>query len=696
MGQPLSSQTISLVTRLVIVRVLVVRAIHQLPYRWASIAWAGVRPNVLDLSLGSWTTCCICTSFSVLGLFVEFTMASCKLWPILALVGSLLSLCYCQGDSELTAKGGENREDLSSVEWWKKSNYYHIYLRSFKDSDGDGNGDLRGVVEKLDYLQQIGVQTILMAPFYSSPMKDGGYDIDDYLGINPMFGTMQDFDDLIGELKLRNMRIVVDFVPNHSSDKHPWFECSERALIEPERCGKYKDYYIWTNSTRYQGKYPSNWISVFGGGPAWTWSKLRKEFYLHQFLPQQPDLNFTNPLVREEFKEITRFWLRKGADGLRVDSAIFLIEDTVNYSDEPLDPNWREGDDPADRLKHIFTRALPESARIVKDWREVAEEAEFTVSGPRVIITEAYDAIPKLIEYYGTSPSDRYADMPFNFELFKLKANNLDAEWVERVAMNWIEPTRNLSWPDEHGAMAPWICWVTGNHDNPRLANRIGHEMVPIFKWISYLLPGVPVNYYGDELPLHDINYNAIPERTIREGEPSRLPERSPIAWTDEEPSGGFSASRDIWLPLQEDYKTRNNVRRLLSNGSEPKNQLKLFLRLERLRKDEQQVFIFGDLIFFKNEPLESSKSVLALARAHKSAGGLLLLVNFDRNNELVVRLRANKSAVRRVQVEPPKSGQIVLTNFEDTSRAPLVREGARLELEGLVLAARQAAIVKF
>lgn len=593
-----------------------------------------------------------------------------------------------------------SQQDLGQVEWWKKTNFYHIYLRSFKDSNGDGNGDLRGVIEQLDYLSMAGVETILMAPFYSSPMKDGGYDISDYLDIEPMFGTMADFERLVEELHKRRMRIVVDFVPNHSSNKHHWFQCSERALLEPERCGKYRDYYVWTDSRRHLGKYPSNWISVFGGGPAWSWSDVRKQFYLHQFLPEQPDLNFTNEAVREEFKEVARFWLRKGADGLRVDSAIYLIENTADgFPDEPANPSWREGDDPADRLLHVHTRSLHASAEIVSDWRQVAEEAEFS-AGPgadrRIIITEAYADIPALIEYYGSSPRHKLADLPFNFELFKLRQDNLEADHIERVLMNWIAPTRALAWPDEQGAMSPWIIWVTGNHDNPRLTNRVGRHNVAFIRWLTYLVPGSPVNYYGDELPLHDANFNSISQKTIDEGEPSRLPERAPMAWRPVEPSAGFSSSADTWMPLNADWRQRN-VESLLSPGSEPKNELKQFLKLQQLRAEHLNTLVFGDLVFFRNQAAGAAGSmVFGMARTHAHFGSLLLLANLDPQNELVLRLTGSESVLGRARLRPPAKAKVLMTSYTDSALAPEVRDGAEVALEGLVLARSQAVILRY
>lgn len=615
-------------------------------------------------------------------------MARCELSLVFAAFG-LLAL------GSAGASRSEDKQELDKVDWWKKTNYYHIYVRSFKDSDGDGNGDLAGVTEKIDYLKAIGVETILMAPFYSSPMKDCGYDISNYVDINPMFGSMRDFDKLVEELKRRDMRIVVDFVPNHSSNKHLWFECSERALLEPERCGKYKDYYIWSDSKRFEGKYPSNWISVFGGVPAWTWSELRQQFYLHQFLPEQPDLNFTNPEVLEEFRNVARFWLAKGVDGLRVDSAIYLYENTDDFPDEPPSSEWKSGDDPADRLAHIHTRALHKSAELVKDWRLLAEK-EFP-GQRKVIITEAYDKIPKLIEYYGNNHEDRFADLPFNFELFKLKQANLKADYIEEVAMNWIKPTRALGWPDEQGAMSPWILWVTGNHDNPRITTRLGRQNVALYRVLAYLLPGTPVNYYGDEIPIQDANFSDISQRTIDEGESSRLPFRVPIAWTNEEPSGGFSSSKDIWLPLNANWKT-SNVAYLLSEASEPKNELNLFVALQKLRNTHMDIFVFGDLVFFHNKQptSEQSQMLLTIGRTHERFGSILMLANLDSNNEVSVRLEPNESKIRNKQLEPPTSGQIVYTNLIDTSKAPLVQDKAVVQLDDLVLAPSQLVLIKY
>lgn len=581
-------------------------------------------------------------------------------------------------------------QDLNKIEWWKKTNFYHIYIRSFKDTDGNGEGDLRGIVEKLDYLKGIGVETLLLSPFYSSPMKDGGYDIDDYTAINSKFGTMKDFEDLLDGLKKRSMRIVVDFVPNHSSNQHKWFKCSENALNDVKNCGKYKDYYVWSNSTRSNGR-PTNWISLFGGKTAWKWSEIRKEFYFHQFLPEQPDLNLRNPLVREEFKEIARFWLRKGVDGLRVDAVLHFLEDTINWRDEPQDPMWKPHWDPYDRLLHIYTRSLSESATIVEDWHKVAAEPEF--GGNRVIITEAYDSIPKLIEYYGPKPDKRYADMPFNFELFRFKRSNMVPNYVEKVVTAFINATERLNWPKENGAKSPWICWVTGNHDNTRITNRVGPNS-DAYKWLAYFLPGVPVSYYGDEIGMHDAIFNQIPQKTVDEGEPTRLIFRSPMAWSSAKPSADFSTNSTIWMPLNHNYQEHNVESMKKGDG---KNFLKNFLQLQTIRKKFLNTLVFGDLIFYQNHPIESSM-VFSMARTHEKFGNLLMLVNFDSFQKETVNLLAKLDEIGRpvtTNGEPPKRGKILMLNYIENNNSKLV-ENQEIDLAGLVLSPNQAVLIEF
>lgn len=576
-----------------------------------------------------------------------------------------------------------NFNSIDQVQWWKKTNFYHIYVRSFKDSDGNGEGDILGIIEKLDYLKQIGAETILMSPVYKSPMADGGYDISDYFDINPLFGNMSNFEYLLSYLKAFNMRIIMDFVPNHSSKEHYWFNCSERALIDVEECGRYKDYYIWSSSRRFNGTYPTNWISVFGGGSAWEWSPIRKQFYLHQFLPEQPDLNLTNPLVRQEMKEIARFWLSKGVDGLRVDSAPFLLEDYEHWRDEPINENWKRGDDPYLRLKHNYTFSYGKTPEIVKDWRDVCNEFD----GDRVIINEAYATDDELVRYYGRSPYDRFVDLNFGFGLLYPTHSNMNPRTIEYFTMRWFNKTRALNWPNDRGTINPWLTWVLGNHDNPRRANVVGENNVDILTWIAFLLPGTPVSYYGDELGMANANEADIPSRTLDSGEASRLVERALMAWDPRGPSGGFSTNDDCWMPLPRNYKS-HNVETMLAE--ERRNHLKNYIDIQKLRKRFIDTLTFGDVHIIYNYPVNET-SIFAMLRNYQSPKNLLLLVNLHESLSQIVRLIQN-------ELEPklPDEGTVEIMNRESDSRCNFISVGDLIEINHLILCPSQAIVVSY
>lgn len=634
---------------------------------------------------------------------------------LLLSLSALLSVCCDAYAFSLHAKPSaavnlspEAQAAVDKVDWWKKTNYYHIYVRSFQDSDGDGNGDLRGIINRLDYLQRIGVETLLMAPFYSSPMKDCGYDVDDYKSINPMFGTMKDYDDLVAELRRRGMKMVVDFVPNHTSDLHPWFECSEKALEDPKRCGKYKDYYVWVDphvdpktGEIQTDKPPNNWISLFYKMPAWTYSKIRKQWYLHQFLKEQPDLNFTNPQVRDEFRDIARFWLRKGADGLRVDAILHLIE-AEGFPDEPLNPHFKEGDYEYERLIHVHTKSLPQSVDYVQDWRDVLDEPEFldpkTGRSSKVLMTEAYDVVEKLVPYYGRAIDDKLADLPFNTNLFGLDKHNWSPGRILEMVYAWMEPTKALGWPKEDGMYAPWICWVTGNHDNSRIVNKVGYNNAVVLQWLSYLLPGVPLNYAGNELHMQDSEMEDIPKKTLLEGEPTRLPFRAPMAWNHRSPSAGFSSTSDIWMPLNRDYFFNNVNSQLASDQINP---LRLFVKLQEIRESNMPIFLFGDLVFYdtenENETIsEEPSKIFAMARLSKEYGNIMLLTNCDPFDVAVVRLKPTKTFYDGVTVVPPKRGTLLTYNYETVNTLTGKSINSKINIDGRVLLPSQAILIKF
>lgn len=308
---------------------------------------------------------------------------------------------------------------LTSRDWWEKAGFYQIYPRSFMDSDGDGVGDLNGITSKLPYLKEIGVRGFWMSPINKSPMVDFGYDISDYRDIHEQFGTMADFENLVKEAKRLGLKVIMDFVPNHTSNKHQWFINSEAKVAG------YEDYYVWDdglpNPDGGRNLPPTNWIQAFRGS-AWEWSNLREQYYLHQFTVEQPDLNYRNSKVVQEMKDVITFWLDKGVDGFRIDAVPFLFEVEKNsegrYLDE-LPSGTTDDEEDFDYLSHVYTQNLPETVDMVYQWRELVDAYQETHGGEtRVLMTEGYAPLEVLHEYYVSSTSGRLGShMPFNFGL---------------------------------------------------------------------------------------------------------------------------------------------------------------------------------------------------------------------------------------------------------------------------------------
>ncbi|ODM93752.1 Maltase A3 [Orchesella cincta] len=410
--------------------------------------------------------------------------------------------------------------------WWKSTVIYEVYVRSFYDSNNDGIGDLKGVEEKLEYFKHLGVDTLWLTPMYPSPMVDFGYDISDFIGIDPIFGTMEDFKKLLRSMKDKDMKLILDFVPNHTSDQHEWFKMS---VLRQE---PYTDYYVWQSPKEYdingEPTPPSNWRSVFGGS-AWTYNEMRKQYYLHQFAKEQPDLNFRNPLVIHEMINVLNFWLELGVDGFRLDAAPHILEDE-EFRDNPQ-AILKEGneckEDDYSFWDPVFTCNSPGVLDILTAFRNVCNEWSVKDAKERVLMTEGYLPLPQLMEYYGT-PTNPIAHFSFNFELLGL-AKGCNASNAFTCITRWLD------------ALPHWCCpnWQTGNHDQPRIASKLGEDMVDIMNMILLLLPGVAVTYYGEEIGMKntEISWEQTKDPAGKNAGPSRYHlfsrdgERSPMQW---------------------------------------------------------------------------------------------------------------------------------------------------------------------
>lgn len=352
----------------------------------------------------------------------------------------------------------------AELEWWEGGNFYQIYPRSFKDSNNDGVGDLLGIASKVEYLKELGMDGVWLSPIMKSPQADYGYDISDYRDIHEEYGTLQDFDVLLAECKKHDVKLILDLVPNHSSDEHEWFKKSENR--EPG----FENYYIWHPGSfdPITGKRvpPNNWVSVFRF-PAWRWSSKRKQFYLHAFLYQQPDLNYRSRAVVQEIKDVITFWLSKGVQGFRIDAVPFMFEVKPDahgkYPDEPLTGDSCTNPDDYCYTQHVYTNDQPETYDMIFQWRALMDEFARTHDNvTKVIMTEAYTSLENMIKFYGDGKRSG-SHVPFNFEMisnvnkdstaadYKLRIDN----WLSRVPAgkqaNWVvsifDILRNLfSW----------------------------------------------------------------------------------------------------------------------------------------------------------------------------------------------------------------------------------------------------------
>jgi alpha-glucosidase len=305
---------------------------------------------------------------------------------------------------------------MTDTAWWQHGIVYQVYPRSFQDSNGDGVGDLEGIRRRLDHLVWLGVDAVWISPFYPSPMADFGYDVSDFCGVDPLFGTLEDFDRLLADAHARGLKVILDFVPNHSSDQHPWFHQSRASRENPKR-----DWYIWRDPAP-DGGPPNNWLANFGGS-AWEWDSTTGQYYYHAFLPEQPDLNWRNPDVRAGMCDVLRFWLDRGVDGFRVDVIWHLMKDP-QFRDNPPNPAWHPGQPGIDRLLQVHSADHPDIHDVVAQLRAVLED----YPRDRVLIGEIYLPLERLVAYYGEELEG--AHLPFNFQLIFAAWN---AEEIARI-----------------------------------------------------------------------------------------------------------------------------------------------------------------------------------------------------------------------------------------------------------------------
>lgn len=531
------------------------------------------------------------------------------------------------------------------IPWWKHAVVYQIYPRSFKDTNGDGIGDLNGVTAKLDYLKSLGVNAIWLNPCYPSPQVDTGYDISDYKSIDPQYGTLADFDRLVSEAGKRDIRVLMDLVLLHTSDRHRWFVQSRSSRTNPKAA-----WYVWKDGGANGGP-PNNWKSFDDkNASAWTYDPIRKQFYYHIFRRSQPGLNWRNPEVRKEMFGVARFWLDRGVAGFRLDAINYLFEDE-ELRDNPHDSNENQFDAIAFGK---YTWNLPEGHGVMRELRSLLD----SYPGDRVLIGETdTNSTESLVSMYGKNLDE--IQLPMNFGLFWVK---LSPKLRQQIG----------TW--DHNAAGGWPLYFFSNHDFPRSYTRLGDGVHndQIAKLVAALLltvRGTPIIYYGEELGMSEASEKFIRDGMVPSGKvvqppwDNRAGARTPMQW-DTSANAGFSEARP-WLPIPDSYKTHNAA----SEASDPDSILNVYRQLLALRRSHSEL-LDGELVFVN----ENDPSVLSYLRKNPKAGPSVLValnmtsqahtVSFDLSAQGLGKARAKTLLSTKKGEATPNLGQIDLPPF--------------------------------
>ncbi len=536
--------------------------------------------------------------------------------------------------------------NINLLHWWQRSVIYQIYPRSFKDTTGNGVGDLEGIIAKLEYLNDdtpnsLGIDAIWISPFYPSPMADFGYDVANYCDVDPLFGNLDIFDRLLTQAHRRGIKIIIDYVPNHTSDQHPWFQESRRSRSSPKR-----NWYIWRDRNP-GGSFPNNWGSAFGG-PAWTWDEQNRQYYFHHFLKEQPELNWREPAVRSAMFDALHFWLKRGVDGIRIDVAGMLIKDPDLRNNPPnpdADPNLPPNDIFGRQL-HLYNEDQDEVQEIIRQFRRLLDQY-----GDRCAIGEIWYRLPRWIRYYGQNGDGLH--MPFNFRLMN---QPWEANAIRQSVDELEKALPSFAWPN----------YVLGSHDANRLASRIGPLQARVAAMLLLTLRGTPTLYYGDELGMENV---AIPASKMQDPQGHRLGAarsrdggRTPMQW-DDIANAGFS-THEPWLPISPEHKTRN----VACLSTEPTSILNLYRRLLWYRHSTPALQV-GTY-----RPIDAgNNSCYVFARKHSNVSCIVALNFTNQTCSLSVPQGGNGKLVLSTYLD--QEGTVSLSNLQLRSNEGIIVE---------------------
>lgn len=473
---------------------------------------------------------------------------------------------------------------MNKTFWWDSAVIYQVYPRSLMDSNGDGIGDIPGIISKLDYIKSLGVDAIWVSPFFKSPMKDFGYDIADYRDIDPLFGTLDDFDNLIKQAHKKELKVIIDQVLSHTSDQHPWFQESRTS-----RDNKKADWYVWADAKEDNGEnngLPNNWLAIFGGS-AWQWDECRRQYYLHNFLTNQPDLNYHCAELRNQILQEVEFWLKRGVDGFRLDAITFCYHDKLLRDNPTKPPEKRRGrgfspDNPYAAQYHIYDNCQPETLTFLENLRTLIDRYPGVMTMGEI---NTEDSLKSISEY---TAGNKRLHMGYSFELL-----------VDEFSVSHIRETVENQMAQMNGGSP---CWAISNHDVVRVLSRWGGddpdpEMAKMLTALLCSLPGTICSYQGEELGLTQVE---IPHSQLKDPFGIKFwPDfkgrdgcRTPMPWQSSEPGAGFSEGT-AWLPIPEEHLSRA----VDIQEADPDSTLNGFRNFLKWRK-QHDALLHGDIRF--------------------------------------------------------------------------------------------------
>jgi len=531
----------------------------------------------------------------------------------------------CVAGSIGRAQTAPHAADAEGHQWWQHAVFYEIYPRSFADSNNDGIGDLKGIASKLDYLHDLGVDAIWITPCFPSPQVDFGYDVSDYENIDAMYGTLADFDALVSEARKRGIHIILDFVVNHTSDQHKWFQDSKSS-----RTSAYRDWYIWRDG-KGPGEPPNNWVSVFGGS-AWKFDPTTSQYYYHFFYPEQPDLNWRNPAVRDAMFDVTRWWYERGVSGFRLDAVDTLFEDPKLTDNPILHPGKNAFGDPIEQ--NMYNTKSPEVHDVLRGLRKVADENN------AVLIGETWTAdVAELNQYYGQGNNELQLPMDFLFTM-----------------VNKLSPPDFRKQIAAVNAASGWPTFVISNHDIVRSYDRYGDgkhndQIAKLMAALYLTLRGTPIMYYGEEIGMKTTpptRKEDVKDPIGRRGWPKekgRDGERTPMQW-DGSKNAGFTKGTP-WLPVPPTYTTHN----VAEESKHPDSVLEFYKSVLKLRHTNQAL-LEGSYTALN----ENDTNVLSYLRIYKEHGVVVALNMSDTPRTAKLELKGNGFASAKTLLATGKS----------------------------------------